>query len=315
MLQYVMVAALMIAGGSITPAAAQDAPRAATPRLSFLVLGDWGMGNEGQRAVAAQMGRTGAEVKAAFVVTAGDNFYPAGVASTTDPYWKERFESVYSAPALQVPWYPVLGNHDYNGSVQAEIDYSNKSARWRLPARYYTVRKAIDDTTNVELFMIDTQEFEKPQGKGALAELAWLDSALAASTAKWKLVVGHHPILTATRPYRTPSLEMYRDLLPVIEKRGAQAYISGHDHDLQHLNSKRRPTHFFVAGAGAAPRKSGWIEDTLLSYSDSPGFMVVELYAAEMRVRFVSDSGKEVYATVVPSAPPVAVPAVGGSGQ
>ena len=42
----------------------------------------------------------------------GDNFYESGVDSISDDKWQTTFEAIYDAPALQVPWYAVLGNHD-----------------------------------------------------------------------------------------------------------------------------------------------------------------------------------------------------------
>ena len=36
-----------------------------------------------------------------------------GLGSVQDPAFQRSFSDLYSAPALQVPWYNVLGNHDY----------------------------------------------------------------------------------------------------------------------------------------------------------------------------------------------------------
>ena len=74
-------------------------------------------------------------------------------------------------------------------------------------------------------------------GPGGLHEQSWaanlmeLESALAASTAKWKIVVGHHPVYTysfhATDGTTVPSLEA------VLRRARVRLYLNGHDHCLQ----------------------------------------------------------------------------------
>jgi tartrate-resistant acid phosphatase type 5 len=79
--------------------------------VTFFVVGDWGReGSANQTAVAALMGATAATLRPSFVVAAGDNFYPNGLNSTSDPLFKRSFTEVYTQPGLQVPWFAVLGN-------------------------------------------------------------------------------------------------------------------------------------------------------------------------------------------------------------
>ena len=40
------------------------------------------------------------------------------------------FEDIFYQDSLQVPWYVIAGNHDYYGSVEAQIGYSKISSRW-----------------------------------------------------------------------------------------------------------------------------------------------------------------------------------------
>jgi hypothetical protein len=112
--------------------------------LSFIALDDWGRNGEyNQHSVAGQMAVAARALDVQFILALGDNFYPSGVRSTADPQWRASFEDVYSAHALNVDWYVVLGNHDYKGNPQAEVDYSRVSRRWRMPARYDSVRRTI----------------------------------------------------------------------------------------------------------------------------------------------------------------------------
>jgi hypothetical protein len=99
-------------------------------KLSFFAVGDWGQrGSDPQKKVAAAMTQIAEERAPTFIISLGDNFYPNGVVSAADEQWHQSFESVYSAPSLQVPWYPVLGNHDRKGVAMAQVAYSQLSSR------------------------------------------------------------------------------------------------------------------------------------------------------------------------------------------
>ncbi|MBD0333578.1 MAG: hypothetical protein ICV66_13100, partial [Chitinophagaceae bacterium] len=55
--------------------------------VSFMVIGDWGRdGNQHQKTVADQMDVFARKYHIDFIVTTGDNFYPAGVASIDDAH-------------------------------------------------------------------------------------------------------------------------------------------------------------------------------------------------------------------------------------
>ena len=44
--------------------------------------------------------------------------------------FKETFEDVYTSKSLMRNWYLVAGNHDHNGNVTAQIEYTNRTQRW-----------------------------------------------------------------------------------------------------------------------------------------------------------------------------------------
>ncbi len=48
-----------------------------------------------------------------FVQLLGDNIYDSGVGSTSDALWQSNFELPYAE--LDLPFWVVLGNHDYGG--------------------------------------------------------------------------------------------------------------------------------------------------------------------------------------------------------
>ena len=95
--------------------------------FNFLSIGDWGDDNckENTATVFAQYA---ADSDAQFVLAIGDNMYDSGVKSVDDPQWETTFEQTMAADALDVPWYVAGGNHDYYGSIDAQIDYSQKSS-------------------------------------------------------------------------------------------------------------------------------------------------------------------------------------------
>src|SRR6185312_16434736 len=148
-------------GQFLTPASLFAAD-AKSGGLNFLVLGDWGRnGEKDQMDVAKQMGITAKAMEAKFVIAAGDNFYEDGVASVDDPQWQSSFEKVYTAPSLHVPWHAILGNHDYHGNCDAQIDYAKTSKRWHMPARYYQRTETINDTSTADFFYLDTTPMSK----------------------------------------------------------------------------------------------------------------------------------------------------------
>ncbi len=280
---------------------------ASTGALNFAVIGDWGReGHEGQTEVAAQMAKACKDFSASFVVSLGDNFYENGVSSVDDPHWHKSFENVYSAESLQVPWYVILGNHDYRGSCEAQIEYGKLHPRWIMPARYYSKVHPVDASTQLEFFYIDTSPFIEEYFKEAdmaavltqdtTAQLKWLDQALTSSKAQWKIVHGHHPIYSAGAGHG-PQQELIARLLPLLQKHKVQAYFAGHDHDLQHL--KTGGLNMLISGGGSRHRPVFPVIQSQFAQGCS-GFTMVSLKANEMQVRFVDDTGTLLYTAVVP---------------
>lgn len=285
---------------------------AAPGTLSWLVVGDWGRrGESHQREVGRAMETAAAELASRFVLSVGDNFYPDGVESVTDSHWKESFNDVYSGPHLQTPWYVALGNHDYHGEPQAQLDYAKTSPRWRMPKRYYKVDDAGLSAASVDLFCLDTspmlqdyaERISHYTGKPIAFEhpaeqLAWLDASLAGSKARWKLVYGHHTIRSGGSGHGdTP--ELVANLLPILKKHGVQTYICGHDHDLQHI--VRDGLHYVLTGAGSEVRPVRPVEGTKFC-RDISGFTAFTLSGTELRFSFRDVQNAVLYQAVIPHA-------------
>ncbi|MBV9673249.1 MAG: metallophosphoesterase, partial [Verrucomicrobia bacterium] len=123
--------------------------------LKFLVIGDWGrQGQIDQIGVARQLLKTTQKRKCNFVISVGDNFYENGVQTPEDPQWQTSFENVYGD--LRLPWYAILGNHDYRGKPDAQLQYAINHPNWRMPARYYCLTQTLKYDSVAQFFFIDT---------------------------------------------------------------------------------------------------------------------------------------------------------------
>jgi len=202
---------------------------AAAP-LSFTVLGDWGNPIGFARHIAARSDAA----KSRFTLALGDNFYMTGVKSTKDSKWKTVFENVYTQPFFQKRWYVLVGNHDYQSSVKAQIDYTKKSKRWYMPKRYYSFTKNLSPKETVQFIMVDTTPIYERKG-GDPQQIRWLRKTLAASKADMIIVLGHHQIYSLS----SSSARMRQALVPLLEKHKVATYICGHHHSVQHLKSPK----------------------------------------------------------------------------
>jgi len=300
----------VIGGIAATAAVAPLARGGAAGRPGgFLVVGDWGRdGAQHQRDVAVQMGKAATELGSRFVMSVGDNFYENGVQSASDPQWRSSFEQVYTDPALQIPWYVALGNHDYRGVPQAQLDYAAHSRRWKMPARYYKLSGAKIGLPGVDLFAIDSSplvhqyrdKVDAPiaanvKTQDTRAQLAWLDRELGASTARWKLVYGHHTIRSGGSGHgETP--ELVQLVRPLLERHGVRAYINGHDHDLQHISDGG--VDYICCGAGSEVRPVKPVKGTKFCVSRS-GFGAIAVNGDTLSLQFRDYTGATIYSASI----------------
>ncbi|GMN38337.1 hypothetical protein TIFTF001_007575 [Ficus carica] len=110
------------------------------------------------------MGRIGEKLEIDFVISTGDNFYENGLNGV------------------------VLGNHDYRGDTEAQL----KTAEFFF----------VDATPFVVSYFFEkdhTYDWQgvSPRGTYLANLLKDLEMSLRESSAKWKIVVGHHAIRSA----------------------------------------------------------------------------------------------------------------------
>lgn len=264
----------------------------------FIAFGDMGTGRPDQHKVAAAMAQRAKSDHVDFILTVGDNIYDKGVSSEDDPQWKTKFEDVYADPALQVPTYPTLGNHDYKGNPQAQVRYSQRNKNWRMPARYYTFVRTLTDGTNVQFFAIDSEPI---QGflDNAGEQLAWLDAELAKSDARWKIVFGHHPLYSHGEKHGN-NQAMIAKVGPLLAKHHVDLYLCGHDHTLEMFKPIDGVYHV-VTGAGGGPDMAYGVHWTDESYYAATlgGFTLIRVGKNEIVVEFVRLDGKTEYAHAI----------------
>jgi len=282
--------------------------------LNFIAMGDWGRnGADHQKQVAKQMGITAAEVKAQFIISTGDNFYPSGVISEHDPLFKYSFEDIYTDFSLQWDWYVVLGNHDYKSNPDAQVAYSKISRRWKMPARYFAKKFPINGDLNNQVLVafIDTNplipEFYKNaeygpnvKGQDTTAQKKWLVKTLADQdpSIKWKIVVGHHPMFTGgsrTDGYDTKAIRS--SLKPVLDQYGVDVYLTGHEHSLQYIKPEGK-THHFISGGASEKTPVKLIPDAQMVASEY-GFMLFSVTNSQLRVQVLNDEGYIIYNTLI----------------
>jgi acid phosphatase/tartrate-resistant acid phosphatase type 5 len=232
------------------PGPAVLAPDASdAPALTFLAVGRQGYDNRVVGRVARAMEQAAAARPVHAVWYLGDNFYPEGVRSSDDPLWRRAFEQRYDGPHLRgTPFYPVPGNHDHLGTIQAEIDYARErrgSGRWRMEGLRYS------------------RDFGRAQGR-VLVRAVFLDTVTAQGDLRpttdflreafgrpgdplWRVVVAHNPSrsLTATDYKQRRVLSA---LLPLLRDLRVDLYVSGDDWFQQILDRPGEPLHVSTNG-------------------------------------------------------------------
>jgi len=271
----------------------------------FFVIGDWGRNGEfNQQEVANQMGVTGNVFEPEFVISTGDNFYCCGVASVNDPQWMASYENIYKAHSLNIPWYVVLGNHDYKGNPQAEIDYTKVSQRWKMPARYYTfVQEGIrfvflDTSPFVKKYQKEAQNYADLGLQDTNRQLQWLDSVLVNSKEEWKIVSGHHPIYSTGNKHGNTK-ELIELVKPILEKNNVQVYFAGHEHDLQYQKPTNSSVHYLVSGSGSEVRPNTPDPQMTRFAQAISGFMAASIHGDIMKVHIIDYQGNTLYQTEI----------------
>lgn len=305
-LTLIVVAVIAMMGAAMAQVKFQK-PEIPANSTTIYIANDLGRnGYFEQKTVAELMGWMADVADPEFVAAIGDVHHFEGVASVDDPLWMTNYELIYSHPDLMLDWYPLLGNHEYRGNTQAVLDYGKVSRRWVMPGRYYAVEKEVEDgnekilyvfidtTPLIDKYRRDTEDYPDAGKQSIAAELEWLEATLAASTAKWKVVMGHHPIYADTDKNESERTDLQRRVQPLLDKYGVDAYICGHIHNFQHIQAKGSKVQYFVNTSGSLSRDVKPIEGTQFCSGDE-GFMILSTADNLMRFFLVNYKGEIIY--------------------
>jgi tartrate-resistant acid phosphatase type 5 len=201
----------------------------------------------------------------------GDNIYPDGPTGGADGRSDaKRFADILLRPyedfgklGPQFRIYATLGNHDWRTSREAalaEVRYLETTPPFYMDGLIYQVKPPAAGG-DVELFVLDTEvllssttvyeaeladdgselpgtvldeykPWSRPQTERERNMVQWLETALRNSTAKWKIVMGHHPIWSSAGSKFHQARTLRGLILPTLCKY-ADMYVAGHEHTLE----------------------------------------------------------------------------------
>lgn len=270
-------------------------PARGAEEVNLLAFGDWGCGSSGQVRTAAGLaayvkGAAGTKFDATLLL--GDNFYTT-VADAESPIWSAWFEKMYDPAVLTMPFYALLGNHDWeHGGVTARAELAYQAAhpesRWKMPAKYYRVDLPAGRPL-VSILMLDgglrDQEWDE--------EAAWLDGELAKERSPWMICASHYPLYSNSE--HADSKTMQKRIGSLLNERRIDFYLAGHDHNLQHLQIETNFTSHIVSGAGGRALYPMYRDDRGPFTASTNGFVHLRLTPERASVRIVSESGKTMH--------------------
>jgi hypothetical protein len=241
--------------------------------LVFAVIGDYGADNTFERDVANLIFSWQPD----FIITVGDNNYPAGAYDTIDAAIGKYFHSYiypyigsYGAGAELNRFFPSLGNHDLlTNAGQPYFDY------FTLPGneRYY------DFTWGPAHFFALNDIESEPDGVGVSSIQAnWLQSSLANSNSAWNIVYMHYPPYSSG-PHGSTDWARWP-----YKQWGADVVLAGHDHTYERLEEDGLT--YFVNGIGGNGIYDfvDIVEGSQVRYNGDYGAMRVEM--TDQRILF-----------------------------
>lgn len=261
--------------------------------LSMIAVGDQGSGKLEQWRVGQAMEKVAStEGRLNMVVFLGDNFYGNSLTSTHDLSWQTRFERVYWGHWLShVPFFAVLGNHDYPVSQKYEIEYGQEhkgSGRWQMPASFYA--RDFGDVGGRPLVRMVFLDTSAPR-ESLQQQIDFIDQTFQAPGAApvWRIVASHHPI--RNQGQHGEDQDLVARLLPALQRNNVDVLLSGHDHNQQLLLRAGEPA-WVISGAGGQTLYALHTPAPDSAFATSlAGFARLDLDAHQLRLAYYNDRG------------------------
>ena len=185
------------------------------------------------------------ESNPAFLVNTGDLI----LKSAEKEDWQEFKKLNQVFKDRKIPYYPVLGNHDYRGNQAAAMaDYFDYFPVLNEQL-WYTLTY-----TNCGLIMLDSN-FTKLSKEDIARQNKWLEYTLSKyrddSNISFVLVFFHHPPFTNSR-YNQPDKQAQANFVPLLNKFSKVKFVfNGHTHSYERFRIKA--INYVVTGGGGAP--------------------------------------------------------------
>lgn len=215
------------------------------------VIGDWGAQSPHRSLIAGAMNEQHRQKPFDALLTVGDNFYPVG-----EPILR------YVEDLPQVRIYPAFGNHDVPAlAKQLEL--------FGVEQPFYSAK-----LENVEVFVVYSENFSQAQRR-------WLEAALQASKAPWKIVALHRPLYSSGLHGGARSLR--QSIEPLLTQYRVPLVLAGHEHSYERLEAKGI-VHIVTGGGGAWLRNFRAVQPQSKVRLVSPNYLTLEVTAERLLV-------------------------------
>jgi len=208
-------------------------PEGNDAKFTFAVFGDSGTDSTHQKRIAALVAASHPD----FVLHTGDVIYDG----KTDADFDSKFFAIYGALAEHVPFFPALGNHDFDwdgGKPYLANFYLPQNSPGK--GRYYSFNYA-----QAHFDALDSNQSLAPSS----FQYKWFAHDLADSTQPIKIVYFHHPPYSSG--FHGSSLNIRASLAPLLKRYHVTLVLNGHDHDYERSKPIRGTTYVVTGGGGA----------------------------------------------------------------